>query len=74
MSRKISCTFTKKVFHYDGNLKTHLDIYTVDSNGIETGTKIRIDGDTISLIGETIKQRSEIKMGACRDNPSRGSL
>lgn len=74
MPKITACTFTKKIFHYDGNLNSYLDIYTVNDNGIETGTKVRVDNDTILFIRNTIKQRGEIKMGACRDNPSSGSL
>lgn len=69
-----SFTFRNKMFHYDGNINSMLNIYTLDDNGRPTGTRVRIDTATITFIKNTISQRGEIKMGACRDNPSKGSV
>lgn len=74
MSKRTASTFNNKIFHYDGSLSTHLDIYTVNDKGVETGTRVRIDSETIAFIRNTIKLKTEISMGACRDNPSTGSL
>jgi len=67
-------TFNGKMFHYIGGLDRGLHVFTVNDKGVETGTVVNIDGNTILFIKDLVRQYGEIKMGACRDNPSRNSI
>lgn len=74
MVKKHAITFNRKRFHYSGDLGSNLHVFPLNSDGEETGTMVRIDADTISYIRHLIKEHGNIKMGACRDNPSQNSL
>ena len=67
-------TFSGKAFAYSGSVHTGIIVSTLDVNGRETGTRVTVDQATIELIREKVRKHGAIKMGACRDNPSRGSL
>ena len=67
-------TFKGKPFFYDGNINSFLKVYPSDDQGMPTNTIIQIDEQTINLIRRIVKEKSPIKMGACRDNPSPNSL
>lgn len=66
-------TFKGAIFSYDGSINDGLIVHTIKS-GKPTGTQLSIDTETIKLIKNKIIENCEIKMGACRDKPSSGSL
>lgn len=72
--KRNAVTFTNKRFHYKGSLGSNIEVFTLNNQGMETGTAIRIDADTIDYVRHLIKKHGDIKMGACRDNPSPNSL
>lgn len=59
-------TLTGVEFRYEGSLKTELTIY---NNSI-----YKISKENITAIKSEIEQRSPVKMGANRDNPSKYSI
>ena len=67
-------TFTGTKFGYAGSIASGIVVYILDGQGIATGTKVLVDKDTIDFIVKQIRRSGAIKMGACRDNPSKGSL
>lgn len=67
-------TFRGKPFEYEGSISGGLVVFTLDDNEMPTGTRLLIDKETVTYVMDRIRQRGEVKMGACRDNPSRGSL
>lgn len=67
-------TFKGKKFLYEGSVQSSLNILPVDVDGNPTGTTVVIDSNAINLIRSSIIQKGRIQMGACRDNPARGSL
>ena len=68
-------TLKGKVFWYDGNLTEGLLVYpTKKDNESFTGTIVKISKDEIDFIKKEIRLHTEIPMGACRDNPKKGSL
>lgn len=70
-----SQTLTGKPFYYDGDLTHGLIVHTCDAHGhVKANVMIPIAPDTVGMIKHEIKLSREIAMGACRDNPSRGSL
>lgn len=73
MEKKTASTFKGKRFNCTGDIASNLNIFTLDDNGNETGF-VKIDLETISYIKMLIRENKNIKMGACRDNPSLHSL
>jgi hypothetical protein len=70
-----AATVTGKRFYYDETISGDLIVYPTDRDGIEpSGGKVRIPSRTIDFIRGEIRKAGEIAMGACRDNPSPGSL
>jgi hypothetical protein len=67
-------TFTGKRFGYTGSTAAELVIYPLDKQGVKTSTKLPVSQDTICFIVNQIRLHGTIKMGACRDKPSKGSL
>jgi|GEM_PF-104050 len=74
MEKQSFSTFNNKRFLYTGSIASNLNVFTLNANGAETGTVVRIDSDTISYIKALIREKLDIKMGACRDNPRPDSL
>jgi hypothetical protein len=60
-------TLTGVEYKYEGSLDTELTIYQNDSIN-------KISKEIIGKIKSEIKQRSPVKMGACRDRPSKNSI
>lgn len=61
--------------YHDESVSGDLIVYPTDRDGIEpSGSKVRIPSHTIDFIRAEIRKAGEIAMGACRDNPSPGSL
>jgi len=74
-AREVAATVTGKRFYYDESISGDLIVYPTDRDGIEpTGSKVRIPSHAIDFIRGEIRKAGEIAMGACRDNPSPGSL
>ena len=61
-------------FFYTGDLKSGLMVQTSDGGRYISDYKMYISASDISLVKRKIKQKLEIPMGSCRDNPSSGSL
>jgi hypothetical protein len=74
MEKNTASTFNGKLFHYTGSILSNLKVFTLDDKGNETGTVVRIDVETISEVKKFLREKIDIKMGACRDNPSPNSL
>ncbi len=62
-----SKTLTGKPFSYEGALQTELKIRTASS-------VVDISSDVITFVMGELERGEENAMGACRDNPSPGSL
>lgn len=60
-------TFRGKLFKYTGDIASHLIVFTGKS-------ALAIDKQIIDYVKILIENHDEIKMGACRDNPSSNSL
>jgi len=70
-----SQTVTGKRFYYEGGLTHGLIVHTSDEQGrIKDNVMIPIAQGTVGIIKNEIRVAHEIAMGACRDNPSPGSL
>lgn len=68
-------TITGKLFYYQGDLDHGLVIHTSDAQGNpKVNVSIYISLNEIKVIRHQIQQAYEIPMGACRDNPSQGSV
>ncbi|MGA2223607.1 MAG: hypothetical protein ABSH41_04095 [Syntrophobacteraceae bacterium] len=73
IENRTATTFKGKLFNHTDSIASSLNIFTLDDNGNETGF-VRINEDTLSYIKTLILEKKNIKMGACRDNPSQTSL
>ena len=74
-AQEVAATVTGKRFYYDESISGDLIVYPTDRDGIEpSGSKVRIPSHAIDFIRGEIRKAGEIAMGACRDNPSPGSL
>jgi len=72
---KKSQTVTGKRFYYEGDLAHGLIVSTSDDQGhAKEYVKIHIRTDTVGIIKNEIRMSRGITMGACRDNPTPGSL
>jgi len=74
-AQEVATTVTGKRFYHDESVSGDLIVYPTDRDGIEpSGSKVRIPSHTVDFIRAEIRKAGEIAMGACRDNPSPGSL
>jgi len=74
-AQEVAATVTGKRFDYKEDISGDLIVYPTDKDGIElSGSKVHIPSHTIDFIRDEIRRAGEIAMGACRDNPSPGSL
>lgn len=72
---KRSTTVTGKPFYYEGDVSHALTVHPTDKEGLHrSGGKVLIPAHGIDFIRAEIRKARIIPMGACRDNPSSGSL
>ena len=70
-----STTVTGKRFYYTGSLSSGLVVYPTGKDGVgRSGGQVPVSARGITFIRDEIRRAGEIAMGACRDNPSTGSL
>ena len=62
-----SKTLTGKSFSYEGALQTELKVHT-------KGSTVDISSEVITFVMGELMRTEETAMGACRDNPTPGSL
>ena len=74
MEIKKAFTFNGRPFFYEGSLDDKLKVYPSGKEDEPTGTIVYIDNQITEFVKETINERQLIKMGACRDCPSKNSL
>jgi len=75
VNMKRANTVKGKPFYYGGSVSEDLIVYPTDKDGVKrSGTQDPIRSQEINFIRVEIREAGEIPMGACRDNPSRGSL
>jgi hypothetical protein len=70
-----SHTVTGKPFAYEGDLSRGLVVYPTGDDWTElSGGRVPISAEHIRFIRSEIRKAQLVPMGACRDNPARGSL
>jgi len=70
-----SRTVMGKKFYYTGEISGDVIVYPTDKSGNQRSNGIvPINSNVILFIKSEIQRNREIAMGACRDDPSRGSL
>jgi hypothetical protein len=74
-AQEMAATVTGKRFYYCERTSGDLIVYPTDRDSLEpSGGEVRIPSASIDFIRGAIRKAGEIAMGACRDNPSPGSL